>query len=780
MKYGLRILLVVGLAVAVSTLATAQDSAHVVIAATTDVHGRAYHWDYLDDRAAPWGLTRVATVVDSLRTAYPGQVILLDAGDVIQGNPFATFFATVQEADPHPVIDALNAVGYDVATLGSHDFDFGAAVYGRAVAGAAFPLVSGNIYRMPRDTFAFQPQVILNRSGVRIGITGFTTPGTMVWNREELGDRLVVRRILPEANSRLRQLEQAGVDLRIVVAHSGMDAPSSYDTTQVGAENVAARLAQLPIKPHVVIVGHTHNGFSDSVIDGVHFVQPRAWARTLAVVHVWLVRDSVAVPSETQGEGSFRVARVLGQEIPLANVPPHPVVVQRLERAHQSVRLWVASPLARAEGNWSAHYARAGDTPVIDFVNHVQRQVTGADLSATAAYNLDSRFDSDVLLRDVAALYPYENRLKVVQIDGVMLKEYLEASASYFNTFQSGQSVLNDSVPGYDFDMVSGVDYVIDLMQPVGSRIRQLTWQGRLVQVADTFTLALNGYRQAGGGGYRMLSGLPVLYEGGDNIRDLLIAHMRDASLLRASDYFDLSWSITPAEAATAVRDAHGPAPSDTIAGQRVLSDSATTVFTVPDSARPVAARLEPAVAQLKFPLTSSEGEIESPLGRLVADAFRNGARSHFALVMNGSLHGDLAAGRVTLSDVTNVLPGNDALVRLQITGEALFDLLEYVLGGDTPLAHVAGFEVWYDPRRQPGDRVSRVSFPDGAEVQRNRGYTLALTRSVAGGAAGFSTLENVPPAATGITSVTAVIGYLQRLRQPVDIPRDTRIHISQ
>jgi 2',3'-cyclic-nucleotide 2'-phosphodiesterase (5'-nucleotidase family) len=359
-----------------------------------------------------------------------------------------------------------------------------------------------------------------------------------------------------------------------------------------------------------------------------------------------------------------------------------------------------------------------------------------------------------------------------------MLKEFLETSAAYFNAYGQGQPIVDDSVPGYNFDIVSGVNYVIDLMQPVGSRIRQLTWQGRLVQLTDTFTLAINDYRQAGGGGYGMLSRLPVLYEGGDYVRDLLANYIRNAGTLRAEDYFDPSWSIAPAEASAAVRQAYGPPPFDTVAGQRALSDSATTVFTVPDSTRPVAAPPEPAVAQLKFPLTLGDGE--HALGRFVADAFRNGARAHFALVMNTSLRANLDAGRVTRSDVAAVLPDNDALVRLEITGAALYEVLEYLLAGAAPLAHIAGIEVWYDPARRPGDRVTRVAFPDGNEVERNRGYTLGLTRSVAGGAAGFATLEQVPLIATGMTSVAAVIGYLQRLSQPVDIPRDTRIHISQ
>jgi len=149
-----------------------QDTAHVVIVATTDVHGHVTDWDYVANQPSSGGLTRVATIVDSLKARYPGQVVVVDAGDLIQGDPFATYFARVAPRDPNPVIEAMGLTGYDVATLGNHDFDWGVGVMRQAVAGAAFPYVSGNIYIVPGDTLLFKPYVILQRQGVRIGITG--------------------------------------------------------------------------------------------------------------------------------------------------------------------------------------------------------------------------------------------------------------------------------------------------------------------------------------------------------------------------------------------------------------------------------------------------------------------------------------------------------------------------------------------------------------------------------------------------------------------------------
>jgi len=548
------------LALALPTQAQVPDTAHVVVVATTDVHGRAMHWDYENDREAPWGLTRAATALDSLRRLYPGSVVLVDAGDLLQGTPFAAYVAAVTRIDPNPVIDALNFLQYDAATPGNHDFDFGLDLFAGAVDAAGFSYVSANVYRLPLDTFALQRTVTLRRGEVSVGITGFTTPGVMLWDRAQLTDRLRVRRIIPEARAALEALR--GADLSVVLIHSGLDGPSSYDTTGVGPENVAAELARLPVKPDLVVVGHSHRQIRDTVIAGVHFVQPLPWARSLAVAHVWLVRPggaagAVGAAGVRAGAPRYRVVRIRADQVPLANVAPDPQLTRRLQPVHDRVRTWAGAPIAQTEEQWSARYARVEDTPIIDLVNEVQRRVAGAQLSSTAAFNPHAGFGPGfVRLREVAALYPYENTLRAVRIDGATLVRYLEQSVRYFRTFTPGGPVINDSVPGFNYDVVSGVSYVIDLTRPPGSRILQLTYQGRLVQPTDVFTLALNNYRQGGGGGFEMLTRLPVVYDRGENIRDLLVEAVRSAGTLRAAEFFRDSWRIIPPEARERLRRA--------------------------------------------------------------------------------------------------------------------------------------------------------------------------------------------------------------------------------
>jgi 2',3'-cyclic-nucleotide 2'-phosphodiesterase (5'-nucleotidase family) len=526
------------------------DTAHVVIVATTDVHGRVLGWDYVRDAEAPGGLARAAPIVETLRAQHPGAVVLLDAGDLLQGNPFATFFAAQDRRRPHPVVDALNALQYDVATPGNHEFDFGLDLLRRAAGDATYRYVSANVEQAGAPLFP--PVVLLQRAGVRVGVTGFTTPGVMLWDRAQLAaGRVQVRRVAETAPAALARLEREGADLRVVLIHAGLDGTSSYDTAGVGPENDAAALAAVVPKPHLVIVGHSHREIRDTVIDGVHFVQPKNWAQSLAVVHAWLVKIG----------SRWRVTAIRAELRPLGTVPELPRFVRRMDAAHEAVRLWAGTPLGTAGPGFDGRYARVQDTPLLDFINEVQRRKSGAQLSAAAAFAVDAGLPAgEVHLRDVAGVYPYENTLRAVRISGQQLREFLEHSARYFRPYTPGRPVVNDSVPGYNFDVVSGVVYNIDLSRPLGQRIRGLTFEGRLVQPTDSFTLALNSYRQAGGGGYTMLAGARVVYDGGENVRDLLADEIRRARLLDARAYYRASWSIFPPEARDAARAAFAPA----------------------------------------------------------------------------------------------------------------------------------------------------------------------------------------------------------------------------
>jgi 2',3'-cyclic-nucleotide 2'-phosphodiesterase / 3'-nucleotidase / 5'-nucleotidase len=524
--------------------ASAQDTAHVVLVATTDVHGHATDWDYARQQPFAAGLARVATLVDSLKALYPGEVVVMDAGDLLQGDAFATYFARAKPQDPHPLIEAMNLTGYDVATLGNHEFDWGIGSMRRAITGAAFPYVSGNIYTLSGDTLLYPPYVVLRRQGVRIGVAGFTTPGAMVWDREQLQGKVRIDRI-PAAAARVVEAMRRETDVAVALVHSGMDGPASYDTTGIGGENAAASLATLLVRPDVVVVGHSHREMRDSVIGGVHFVQPRPFGGSISVIHLDLTRQ----------EERWRLMRVRTELVSTARVTPSTRVLQRLAPAHAAVLDWVDALLGKATAPMRAAAARAEPTAILNFINAVQRTRSGADLSAASAFDLEAGFDSgSIRVGQVVALYPFDNTLRAVRVTGAQVKAYLEHSARYFRADPVDRISINDSVPGYNYDVISGARYEIDLRRPVGDRIRNLSVRGRLVRPADSFTLALNSYRQTGAGGYTMLRDAPVVYDKGENIRDLLIEAIRSRGGIDPADYAARDWRIVPEPTAAAVR----------------------------------------------------------------------------------------------------------------------------------------------------------------------------------------------------------------------------------
>lgn len=514
----------------------------LVIAATTDVHGRLRGYDYYQNTAEPGrGLARVATIVDSVRAAHPGRVVLVDAGDLLQGNPLTYVAARSPVGSTHPVIDAMNAAGYDAMAIGNHEFNYGLPVLERALAGARFAVLAANAYR-PDGRPAYRRWVILERKGVRVGVVGATTPGSMIWDRDHLRGRLVIRDIVPEVRSAVTEARSAGADVVVVVLHSGLDEPSSYDTVSTGlpGENVSARVAREISGIDVIVYGHSHREMADTVIAGVLLMQPRNWATNAAVAELRL--EPVA--------GAWRVASKRGQLIRAARHAEHPGVLAATEAAHRAAVAYAAETLGTTGVAWRADSARVKDTPIVDFILEVQRRSAGTDLASTAAFNLRASLDTGAItVAEVAALYPYDNTLRGIRVNGRQLRDYIERSAYYFGRGGGGMTVVDTTIPGYNYDMLAGVDYSLDLRRPPGSRLTSLSVRGRPVTDIDTFTLALNNYRQAGGGGFSMLAAAPVVYESREDIRELLIEEVRRRKTLRPEDFFRPNWRLEPPNA---------------------------------------------------------------------------------------------------------------------------------------------------------------------------------------------------------------------------------------
>ena len=535
------------------------DPVELVVLSTTDVHGWLRGWSYYDgvpDSAR--GLARAATVIDSIRRDAPDRVILVDAGDLLQGNPLAYVAARVATDPPNPIIAAMNAMGYDAAAIGNHEFNYGLPYLRATVAQASFPFLSANAFDAG-GARAFPAWRMIDRAGVRVGIIGATTPGVMIWDRENVRGRLAMRDIVPEVRRAVGEARDAGADVIIVVLHSGLGGPSSYDTVSSGvpSENVSGRVAREVEGVDLVVFGHSHSRLADSTIGTTMLQQPKNWATEVGVAR--LVVERVG--------GRPRVTGRRGELIAVAGRADHRAVVSATAAAHARTTAYVSTPIGSTPVAWRADSARVRDTPIIDFILEVQRRAAGTQLASAAAFSLDASLEAgSITIAQLARLYPYDNTLRAVRISGRQLRAYLEHSAGYYRTFsESGAqpSLVDPSVPGYNFDIVSGAEYVTDLRRPPGSRITSLTVGGRPVADTDTFTLALNNYRQTGGGNYAMLAGAPVVHDRQEEIRQLMIDEVARRGTIRPEDYFTPNWRLEPAAAvARAYADQHRSASS--------------------------------------------------------------------------------------------------------------------------------------------------------------------------------------------------------------------------
>lgn len=514
----------------------------LVVAATTDIHGRVRGWDYYADAPdSARGLARAATIIDSLRKVSPVLPIVVDAGDFLQGNPMAYLAARVDTAMPNPIIAAMNVIQYDAVTIGNHEFNYGLPALTRAMRQADFTMLAANARRLDGSQ-RFASWAVSTRHGIKVAIVGATTPGSMIWDRDNLAGQVVIRDVVPDVRTAVRDARNAGAAVIIVVVHSGLDEPSSYDTTAtgLGSENVAARLAHEVPGIDLVVYGHSHRQMADTVISSTLLMQPKNWATSVAVAHLGLTRQN----------GRWRVISKRSSIVQAERHRENAQIMAVTQEGHRATVRYATTPIGTTPVAWHADSARVVDTPLIDFILEVERRASGAQLASTAAFSLDASLAAGpITVARLSALYPYDNTLRAIRISGSQLREYLEQSARYFRRRDDGSIGVDPRIPGYNYDIVAGVDYTIDVSRPLGDRVTTLTYDGRPVAPADSFTMALNNYRQGGGGGFAMLQGAPVVYDRQAEIRDLLIDEVRRKGTLIPSDYFHPNWRITPPSA---------------------------------------------------------------------------------------------------------------------------------------------------------------------------------------------------------------------------------------
>lgn len=514
----------------------------VTILETSDLHGALLPWDYQRVSAADIGLARVASRIEAIRKETPN-VLLLDAGDTIQGNPIEYLHARRPNADPDPMSTAMSALRYDAMAVGNHEFNFGLDVLHKARKEASFPWLSANT-RNVDGSAAFPETLVKNVGGVRIGVLGLTTPNIPNWEPERNRPGLkwedpvvTAKRLVPV----LRNKEEC--DFVIVLIHSGPEVDlKTGDSDGTEAENSVAALAREVSGIDLLLTGHTHRKIPLTRINGVPLIQPGRWGEVLARVDVAFERK----------RGGWIVADLKGDLLPSSpDVAVDAGIAKIAAKFDEAARAYMLEPIAVADEAFPAERARLEDTAILDLVNDTQLAATGADLSMTSLIpggRYEGFAKGPIALKDVYRLYPYENQLVAVEIDGATLKKILERAAEFYEsaTWQDGKLVLKqkEGMIPYNFDVVQGASYRIDPTEPVGSRVKDLAFKGRPVDPAEHFTLAVNSYRAQGSGGYTALKGSKVVKLVPEEIRELVIARLKEAGHIWPR--VDHNWFIAP------------------------------------------------------------------------------------------------------------------------------------------------------------------------------------------------------------------------------------------
>ncbi|RAO44434.1 2',3'-cyclic-nucleotide 2'-phosphodiesterase [Micromonospora saelicesensis] len=541
---------------------------------TSDTHGNVYNWDYYrdaeydDSKQNDIGVAKLATLINQIRRERRGKATLvLDAGDTIQGTPLATYYAKQEPitatGEKHPMARAMNVIDYDAVTLGNHEFNYGLPLLDLWIRQLGFPALAANAVNAKTGKPAFLPYVIKKVSlgfaapTLRVGILGLTNPGVAIWDKGNVEGKLRFDDMVATAAKWVPIMRARGADLVLISAHGGESGTSSYGP-ELPNENPVALIAQQVPGIDAILFGHAHNEVVERFVTNertgtqVLLSEPSKWGQRLTRMDFTLTRE----------RGRWTITKKAATMLNTNTVVEDPKVLAAVRAQHQKTVAYVNQVVATSSVELSAAESRYKDTPILDFINHVQTEVVGAALAGTAYADLPvlsiaapfSRTAvfpaGDVKIRDVAGLYVYDNTLEAVVLSGAEVRAYLEYSAKYFRTFAPGapvdpEQISDPAVPDYNYDVFSGLDYDIDISKPVGQRITRLVLSGTDTPVADNaqFVVAVNNYRRSGGGNFPGIVKTQV-YNAQQEIRQLLIDWAQAKGTIDPADFFQPNWRL--------------------------------------------------------------------------------------------------------------------------------------------------------------------------------------------------------------------------------------------
>ncbi len=586
---------------------------------TSDIHSNLLGFDYYQNKVDhSLGLSRTALLIHKAREEN-GNNLLIDNGDLIQGTPLSDYVFAQYKGNPdylkklgHPAINALNQLQYDVGNLGNHEFNYGLDYLADALSGANYPVLNANVFdardfkrdgngkidwsAMPNR---FKPYVLLDRQvkdvngnvqTVKVGVLGVNPPQIMQWDRRNLEGKVIVADMVETAEHYIPEMRAKGADLVVVVAHTGITGTPQ----EPFMENAAVYLAQVK-GVDALLLGHAHKAFPGEYPDvaqvdnargriaGVPAVMPGVAGNHLGVIDLKLTRKD----GRWQVASSHSEVRLVDKSM---DVPGDSQIEALVDKTHDATNQWLADPISEIAKPIYSFFSVVQDDASLQIVSDAQKwhiDQVKADclshngvncalnedlpvLSAVAPFRGGRNGPNDftwvpagkISLRNVADLYVFPNTLQVTKVNGATVQEWLEKSVSQYNQIvpdaSKAQWLVVDDFRPYNFDMIKGVQYKIDITQPARydqdgkqisdkHRITELTYQGKPIDLKQNFYVVTNNYRGSGGGNFPGIDSKAVVHEDPMETREVLSAYVKEMAKQHPEGFeqkVDNNWSL--------------------------------------------------------------------------------------------------------------------------------------------------------------------------------------------------------------------------------------------
>lgn len=536
------------------------------IVETSDVHGYFFPYDFISKAPLKGTLSRVNTYVNSLRQEYGNDgVVLIDNGDILQGQPTCYWSNFVMTSSPNVAAQVINYMNYDAETVGNHDIEPGHAVYDKWIREVRCPLLGANIVNKSTGNPYVKPYAVIERQGVKIVILGMLTPTIPCWLNERIYEGLEFQEMVSCAKKWIKIIkERENPDLIFGLFHSGKDGgitmPNGVE------ENASARVAREVPGFDAIFFGHDHQVHNEMItnVDGkqVLCIDPSCYAMNVAEAEVTLTTDK---------RGKIVKKQIKGNIVSVADMEVDKNFVNHFKQQTDQISNYVNRKIGRFEATVSTRDSYFGNSAFTDLIQNMQLKITGADISFNAPLSFDASINAgDITVSDMFKLYRFENKLNVLMMTGEEIRKHLEMSYDQWaNTMTSPSDhlfLLNNEAKGdqqrmgflfytFNFDSATGIDYEVDVTKPNGKKVKILRMSdGTPFSEDKWYKVAMNSYRACGGG--ELLTrgaGIPkdsidgrIVYESELDLRHYLMKEIESQKVV--SPKANSNWRFVPEE----------------------------------------------------------------------------------------------------------------------------------------------------------------------------------------------------------------------------------------